>query len=185
MSTRALLIVDIQNDYFPDGKWPLAGQTEAAAAAATVLAAFRAGGAPVIHIRHEIVRPNAPFFVPGSPGAAIHPSVAPVGEEPVIVKHFANSFRETGLQALLTERGIQDLVILGSMTQNCIDSTVRAAADLGFGVTVIHDACATLDLTFEGATIPAAQVQAAYMAALAFGFGRVVSAAAFLATPRP
>lgn len=185
MGTRALLIVDIQNDYFPGGKWPLVGQTEAAVAAAAVLAAFRAEGALVIHIRHEIVRPNAPFFVPGSPGAAIHASVAPVGAEPVIVKHFANSFRETGLQALLVEQGITDLVILGSMTQNCIDSTTRAAADLGFGVTVIHDACATLDLRFNGETIPAAQVQAAYMAALAFGFGRVASAAEFLATPRP
>lgn len=181
MGTRALLIVDIQNDYFPDGKWPLVGQAAAAEAASTVLAAFRAEGAPVIHIRHEILRANAPFFVPGSPGAAIHSSVAPRADEPVIVKHFANSFRETGLQTLLADRGITDLVILGSMTQNCIDSTVRAAADLGFGVTVIHDACATLDLTFNGATLPAAQVQAAYMAALAFGFGRVVSSAEFLA----
>lgn len=184
MGIQALLIVDIQNDYFPGGKWPLVGQTDAAEAAAKVLTAFRANGAPVIHIRHEILRPNAPFFVPGSDGAAIHPSVAPVGEEPVIVKHFANSFRETGLQAVLTERGISDLIILGSMTQNCIDSTARAAADLGFGVTVVHDACATLDLAFNGVTIPAAQVQAAYMAALAFGFGRVASAAEVLATPR-
>lgn len=185
MGTQALLIVDIQNDYFPGGKWPLVGQTVAAEKAAAVLAAFRADGVPVIHIRHEILRPNAPFFVPGSAGAAIHPSVAPVGEEPVIVKHFANSFRETGLQALLAAQGISELTILGSMTQNCIDSTARAAADLGFGVTVVHDACATLDLTFNGTTVPAAQVQAAYMAALAFGFGRVVSAAEALAMPRP
>lgn len=185
MGTQALLIVDIQNDYFPGGKWPLVGQTAAAEKAAAVLAAFRADGVPVIHIRHEILRPNAPFFVPGSAGAAIHPSVAPVGEEPVIVKHFANSFRETGLQALLAAQGISELTILGSMTQNCIDSTARAAADLGFGVTVVHDACATLDLTFNGTTVPAAQVQAAYMAALDFGFGRVVSAAEVLAMLRP
>lgn len=184
MGTQALLIVDIQNDYFPGGKWPLVGQTEAAQVAARILAAFRSLGAPVIHIRHEILRSNAPFFIPGSTGAAIHPSVAPQGAEPVIVKHFANSFRDTGLQALLTERGITDLVILGSMTQNCIDSTARAAADLGFGIRIIHDACATLDLTFNGTTIPAAQVQAAYMAALGFAFGSVISAAEYLAPPR-
>lgn len=181
MASRALLIVDIQNDYFPGGKWPLSGQTEAAEAAAAVLAVFRSRGEPVIHIRHEILRPNAPFFVPGTPGAAIHPRVAPQGDEPVIVKNFANAFRETGLKALLADKGMTDLVILGSMTQNCIDSTARAAADLGYGVTVIRDACATLDLTFDGTDVPAAQVQAAYMAALAFGFGKVMTAEAFIA----
>ena len=179
MSARALIIVDIQNDYFPGGKWPLVGQSDAAEKAARILAAARAAGDAVIHIRHEITRPNAPFFVPGSEGAAIHASVAPLPGETVIVKNFANSFRETSLKAELDGRGVTDLVILGSMSQNCIDSTVRAAADFGYGVTVIHDACATLDLSFEGQTIPAAQVQAAYMAALAFGFAKMVSADAY------
>ena len=184
MSQRALIIVDIQNDYFPGGKWPLVGQAEAAAKAATILAAARAAGDAVIHIRHEITRPNAPFFVPGTEGAAIHSSVQPLPGETIIVKNFANSFRETSLKAELDGRGLTDLVILGSMSQNCIDSTARAAADLGYSVTVIHDACATLDLTFGDQVIPAAQVQAAYMAALAFAFGKVVSAEAYLATPR-
>ncbi|KJV09471.1 Isochorismatase [Elstera litoralis] len=180
MSQRALVIVDIQNDYFAGGQWPLAGQAEAAEKAAQILAAARAAGDAVIHIRHEITRPNAPFFVPGSEGAAIHSSVQPLPGETVIVKNFANSFRETPLKAELDGRGVTDLVILGSMSQNCIDSTTRAAADLGYGVTVIHDACATLDLTFGDQVIPAAQVQAAYMAALAFGFAKVVTAEAYL-----
>lgn len=180
MSQRALIIIDIQNDYFPGGKWPLVGQTEAAEKAARILAAARAAGDAVIHIRHEINRPNAPFFEPGSDGAAIHSSVQPLPGETVIVKNFANSFRETGLKAILDEGHITDLTILGSMTQNCVESTVRAAADFGYTVTVIHDACATLDLSFNGETIPAAQVQAAYMAALGFAFGKVVAADAYL-----
>jgi nicotinamidase-related amidase len=184
MSQRALILVDIQNDYFTGGKWPLVGQAEAAEKAAAVLTAARAAGDAVIHIRHEITRPNAPFFVRGSEGAAIHPSVQPLPGETILVKNFANSFRETSLKAELDGRGLTDLVILGSMTQNCIDSTTRAAADLGYSATVIHDACATLDLKFEDQTIPAAQVQAAYMAALGFAFANVVSTETYLTTPR-
>ncbi len=180
MSARAVIVIDIQNDYFAGGKWPLVGQAAAAEKAARVIAAARAAGEAVIHIRHEITRPNAPFFVPGTEGAAIHPSVQPLPGETVIVKNFANSFRETSLKAELDGRGLTDLVIFGSMSQNCIDSTVRAAADFGYAVTVIHDACATLDLKFEDQVIPAAQVQAAYMAALGFGFAKVISAEAYL-----
>jgi nicotinamidase-related amidase len=84
----------------------------------------------------------------------------------VVLKHFVNSFRETELQSILDEQGIRDLVIVGSMSHMCIDGIARAA-DLGYGVTVIHDACACRDLEFNGVTVvPAAQVHAAFMSAL-------------------
>jgi len=180
MTRQALILVDIQNDYFPQGKWPLAGAEAAADNAARLLATFREAGDPVVHIRHEFTSTDAPFFAPGSDGAKLHPKVLNRPDEPVVLKHFVNSFRETELQSILDEQGIKDLVIVGSMSHMCIDGITRAAADLGYGVTVIHDACASRDLEFNGLTVPAAQVHAAFMSALGFAYANVVSTDEFL-----
>lgn len=181
MSKQALILVDIQNDYFAPGKWPLVGAEAAAEKAAQVLKAFRDAGDLVVHIRHEATDADAPFFVAGSEGAQIHPTVANQANEPVIVKHHINSFRDTELKAVLDQHGIDKLVVVGSMSHMCTDGIVRAAVDFGYDTTVIHDACATLDLEFNGVKVPAAHVHAAFMAALAFGYAPVVSAAEFLA----
>ncbi|GGK41859.1 Nicotinamidase-related amidase [Pseudomonas koreensis] len=180
MTRQALILVDIQNDYFPQGKWPLVGAEAAADNAARLLAVFREAGDPVVHIRHEFTSTDAPFFAPGSDGAKLHPKVLNRPDEPVVLKHFVNSFRETELQSILDEQGIKDLVIVGSMSHMCIDGITRAAADLGYGVTVIHDACASRDLEFNGLTVPAAQVHAAFMSALGFAYASVVSTDEFL-----
>jgi len=174
MTDTALLIVDLQNDYFAGGKFPLVGIDSAADNVARILVVFRARGLPVIHIRHEILREPAPFFARGSAGAEIHETVAPEAGEPVITKNFPNSFRETDLQARLQMLGVSDLVITGAMSHFCIDATTRAAADLGYRCTVAHDACATRDLEFDGVAVPAAQVHAAFMAALAMGYGAIL-----------
>jgi nicotinamidase-related amidase len=180
MAKQALIVVDIQNDYFPQGKWPLAGADAAADNAARLIAAFREAGNPIIHIRHEFTSADAPFFTPGSDGAKLHPKVLNRADEPVVLKHFVNSFRETELQAILDEQGIKELVVVGSMSHMCIDGITRAAADLGYGVTVIHDACASRDLEFNGLTVPAAHVHAAFMSALGFAYASVVSTDQFL-----
>jgi nicotinamidase-related amidase len=180
MTKRAVISVDIQNDYFPNGKWPLVGIDAAAANAARVIAAARKAGDLVVHIRHEFAGPNAPFFLAGSDGAQIHPVAACQGDEPVILKHFINSFRETGLKDVLDRNSITDVVIIGNMSHMCVDGAARASADFGYGVTVVHDACATLDLEFNGTRVPAAQVHAAFMAALAFGYATVVSTGAYI-----
>ncbi|KAF1025966.1 MAG: Streptothricin hydrolase [Pseudomonas sp.] len=133
-----------------------------------------------MHVRHEFESADAPFFAPGSPGAEIHAKVLPISSEPVVLKHFVNAFRETNLRTLLEQRAITEVVVVGSMSHMCIDGVVRAAADLGYGVTVIHDACATRDLEFNGTTIAAAQVHAAFMASLGFAYSKVVSAAEYL-----
>ena len=165
MST-ALILVDIQQDYFPGGRMELVGSTEATAAAARLLAVFRQAGWPVLHIQHISVRPNATFFLPESPGVAIHPMVAPFGDELVITKYYPNSFRETDLLEKLQSAGIKQLLVCGMMTSMCVDATVRAAFDLGFECTVASDACATRDLVFNGGTIPANHVHGAFLAAL-------------------
>ena len=181
MAKQALIVVDIQNDYFPQGKWPLVGADAAADNAVRLIAAFREAGDSVVHIRHEFTSPDAPFFTPGSDGAKLHPKVLNRADEPVVLKHFVNSFRETELKSILDEQGIKELVVVGSMSHMCVDGITRAAADFGFTVTVIHDACATRDLEFNGVAVPAAQVHAAFMAALAFAYASVVSANDFLA----
>jgi nicotinamidase-related amidase len=173
--SKALLIIDIQNDYFPDGPMELVRSPEAGRRAGELLCAFRAMQLPVIHIQHLSTRPGATFFLPGTPGAEIHPCVAPAEGEPVFRKHFPNSFRETGLLGHLRENGITGLAIAGMMTHMCVDTTVRAAFDLGFACTLAHDACATRDLAFDGRTVAAEQVQMSYVAALGSLFARALS----------
>ncbi|MFF2370802.1 cysteine hydrolase family protein [Agromyces sp. NPDC058110] len=174
--TRTLVIIDIQNDYFPGGAFPLVGPEAAAAAAARLLASHREDGQPVIHIQHVWDAPDATFFAPGTPGVEIHPLVAPVEGEPVVVKANPNSFLGTDLDARLREAGADSdgLVIVGMMSSMCVDATVRAASDLGYRVTVAHDACAAPDLEFGGQVVPAAQVHASFMAALGDSYAEVV-----------
>ena len=180
LAKQALILVDIQNDYFPQGKWPLVGADAAADNAVRLLKAFRDAGDSVVHIRHEFTSEEAPFFTPGSEGAKLHPNVLNRADEPVVLKHFVNSFRETELQSILDEKGIKELVVVGSMSHMCIDGITRAANDLGYSVTVIHDACASRDLEFNGLTVPAAQVHAAFMSALGFAYAKVISTDEFL-----
>ena len=172
----ALLLIDIQNDYFPGGAMELAGSVEAGQRAAMLLAAFRRTGRPVIHVLHISTRPGATFFLPDTPGAEIHPCVAPQEGETIVRKHFPNSFRETPLLEHLRNRNITGLVIAGMMTHMCVDTTTRAAADLGFSCQLAHDACATRTLSFGGSTVAAADVQTAFVASLNGFFAKVQSA---------
>jgi nicotinamidase-related amidase len=170
---RALLIVDMQNDYFPGGKMELVGIKEASENVGRLLAMFRAKELPIFHIQHRSLNSGSTFFLPGTDGAKIHSSVTPLDGEPVIKKHYPNSFRETVLLEELQSRGVQELVVCGAMSHMCIDTTVRAGFDLGLSCVVVADGCATLDLTYEDRVIEAAQVHGAYMASLAAVFAKV------------
>lgn len=162
----ALVLIDIQNDYFPEGRMELAGSEAAGEAAGRLLRACRAAGLPIVHIRHIAAHPGATFFLPGTEGADIHPCVTPLADEAMITKHFPNAFRDTTLKAHLAGLDVTRLIVAGMMTHMCVDTTVRAAFDLGFACTLAHDACATRDMVFAQRTVAAADVQAAYMAAL-------------------
>ncbi len=181
MKKLGLIVIDLQNEYLPTGKLPLSGIEAAADNAAKVIAHARAHDIPTFHIRHEFANGEAPVFVPGSHSVEIQPAVAPVGNEPVIVKNHINPFRDTELKQQLDAHGIEEVLIVGAMSHMCVDACVRAAVDMGYMVTVLHDACATLDLEFGGVTVPAAQVHAAMMAAFEFGYGTVTSTQAYLA----
>jgi nicotinamidase-related amidase len=174
--TTALLLVDIQNDYFPGGAMALTGMEKAGQQAGRLLAEFRSRQMPVFHVRHLSVRPGATFFVPETNGAEIHKTVLPLPEEVLTEKIFPNSFRETALLDRLRNAGVEHLVICGAMSHMCIDATTRAAFDLGFQCTVVEDACAARDLRHGDEVIEAAKVHGAFMAALAGTYARVTTA---------
>ena len=177
---KALLLVDIQNDYFPGGRMELVGMEEAASQTQALLAAFRRRQWPTYHIQHVSIRKGATFFLPDTPGVQIHACIAPRLGETVISKHFPNSFRDTGLKERLAAAGVGVLVICGAMSHMCIDASTRAAVDHGFSCVVIHDACAIRDLVFAETPIPARQVHGAFMAALASFYAGVISLEEFM-----
>ncbi len=173
MSNRALIVVDIQNDYFPGGANELVGSTEAAAVAVDVKRHFKESGLPVVMIQHVAIRPGATFFLPGTAGVEIHESIAVEEGDHLVVKNYPNSFRETNLLELLKSMNVSELTVVGMMTHMCIDTTVRVASDLGFKVELIGNACATKDLEHNGRKVVAADVHAAYLAALDGSFATV------------
>jgi nicotinamidase-related amidase len=175
----ALILIDIQNDYFPGGRMELEGPVEAAAQARILLDFFRQQMWPTVYIQHISTRTGATFFLPDTDGMQIHSSIAPLAGETVIVKHFPNSFRETTLLEHLKGLGVERLVLCGMMTHMCVDATVRAAADLGFPILLAADACATRTVAYGETKVPAAQVHAAFLAALK-SYGQVMTSAEVL-----
>jgi len=183
MQNTCLLLIDLQNEYFPGGKSELENPLEACLKARQLLDYFRQRQLPLVHIQHISTRPGAATFLAGTPGAEIHVNVQPVGSEIVIQKHYPNSFRETDLQNCLESLGVHKLVIAGMMTHMCVDATTRAAFDLGYACIVAGDACATKELIFEGSKVPAEYVQGAFLAALAAMYARVVRVAELVEQP--
>lgn len=178
--TRALLLIDLQQDYFTGGAFPLHEPDAAVATAARALAAFRAADEPVFHVRHA-GEPDSGFLVADTPGAEIHPSVVPEPGEEVVVKASPNAFLDTDLDARLRHDGVRDLVVAGMMTSMCVDATVRTASDLGYVVTVLADGCACPPLQHAGREVPAEDVQAAFLAALGSAYATIAVANEVLA----
>ncbi len=172
----ALLLIDIQNDYFPGGRMELQGSVEAAQVAGRLLDYFRKCRLPVIHFQHLAIKPGATFFIPGTPGADLHERVKPLAGEQVIQKHFPNSFRETELLEYLQSTRIRQLVIAGMMTHMCVDATTRAATDYGYECQIVQDGCATRNLSLNGQEVMARDVHISFLAALNGSYGRVVTA---------
>ncbi|GGB72900.1 isochorismatase [Flavobacterium suaedae] len=169
MSKQALILIDIQNEYFENGGLELVNPVAASLNAKKILDRFRAENLPIAHIQHRSADPDQmPIFVEGTKGAETHENVKPLAGEKVFQKYYPNSFRETGLLDYLKENEITELIITGMMTHMCVDATTRAAFDFGFKCTVIGDACASRDLEINGKTVKADDVHHAILAALDF-----------------
>jgi nicotinamidase-related amidase len=176
----ALLIIDIQNDYFDGGANPLVDSEKACINARLILDAFREDGMPVIFVQHISNRPDSTFFLPCTPGVEIHRVLTPLDNEMVITKNYPNSFKNTDLLEYLRANEIHNLIICGMMTHLCIDSTVRAAKDLGFNCTLIGDACATKNLEINGQLVIAEVIQNSFFAALNGFYAMVIKAEEYL-----
>ena len=171
--SKALIVVDIQNDYFENGAMELVGALRASENAKQMLSAFRTDQLPIVHIQHISMAPESAFFLPETKGQEIHDNVKPLPREKVITKYYPNSFRETELLEHLKSHNIKELVIVGMMTHMCVDATVRAAKDLGFECTVIGDACASRDLEINGKIVKADDAHNAFLSALSFFYADV------------
>lgn len=183
MTTTAILLIDIQNDYFANGKMELVDSDKASENARAVLDKFRESNLPVIHVQHIALSFKATFFLPNTSGAEIHKNVSPLDHEKVINKHYPNSFKETELLEYLKSNNITNLVICGMMTHMCIDATVRAAKDYGFNIVLIGDACATRDLEINGQVVKSAEVQKSFLAALNNTYAAVITTKEYLDNP--
>jgi nicotinamidase-related amidase len=149
----ALVLIDIQAFYFDTAKAPLTGGEEASLQAGLILEHFRETGQEIVHIKHK-------------GGGAIHEFVKPLPNETVFTKEHVSCFRETPLLDYLKEKEIQRLVIVGMMTHMCVEAATRSADDLGFETILIHDACATRDLTYGAHIIAARDVHLSTLSTL-------------------
>ncbi len=176
---KALIVIDMQNDYYPGGRMELDRIEETHTNTLSLIKYARKRNMPIYFIQH-LADTNAPFFAEGTSGADLYEGLPISPDDTIITKHYPNSFRETTLLKKLSKHAITDLLICGAMTHMCIDTSVRAAYDLGYHVTLIGDACATRPLSYMGATVSSAQVQTAFLAALDGTFAEVVTVADIL-----
>ncbi len=164
--SKALIIIDIQNNYFEGGAMELHNPRQASENAKQVLDKFRNEKNHIVQVQHVANSQDAGFFLPNTKGAEIHPNVKPRDGEKVITKHTPNSFLNTDLLHHLKAKDISELVFTGMMTHMCIDATMRAAKDYGFECTIIGDACATKNLEINGNKVKATDVHNSFLAGL-------------------
>lgn len=177
---QALIIVDVQREYFPGGKLALYEPEKTLVRIQKVLQFFQAQEWPVYFIRHVSTKENAAIFLPGTAGVELHPALMPRAGETILDKHFPNSFFGTGLRERLAAQEIRHIVVCGMMTHMCIDTTVRAAQNDGFTVTLLEDACTGTTLKWNGETVSYPTVHAVMMASINGTFATVEKTESFL-----
>ena len=169
---KALIVIDMQNDYFVGGKMELNNIDIALNNTLKLIDYANKNNFPIYFIKHISNRADATFFLPNNSGVKLHKSLnTNLGK--VIIKHYPNSFKDTNLNTELKDFKIDNLIICGAMNHMCVDSTVRAGLDLGYKIELIHDACATKDLEFNTKIIKAEDVHSAFMSALDGTFCKV------------
>lgn len=163
----ALLVIDVQNEYFaPEGLWPLPDAEAALVNIRRLIEGARAHGVPVVHITHESLDPHGPVFKPGSRNVEIRDGITVRQGERRIVKHFPGAFTQTPLEAYLRQAGVDTVIVAGFMTHMCCDTTTRQAKERFFSVLFAADATATRDLKLNGAVVPHKQVHETTLAVM-------------------
>ena len=148
MPKQALLVIDLQNDYFPEGKFPLWNTDITLANTESAIAKAHAKKIPIVVIQHiaDASKGIAPFFNAGTSGADIHPRILAAAPNGIIItKAFADSFHATALEATLSELGAEELLLCGMMTQNCVTHTAISKAAEKYSVKILSDCCTTVN----------------------------------------
>jgi len=181
----ALIIIDVQEGLdHPTFYGVERSNPNAESNMAEILAAWRERGWPVIHVKHKSLNPESPLF-PGKKGNEIKKVVRPIPNESVIAKQHNSAFAGTDLSTRLASMKIDRVVIIGLTLEHCVSSTVRAASDLGFRVTLVGDATAAFSKeNEEGQFYPAMDVHQVCLAALNREFASVVATEELLASLR-
>lgn len=146
--SQVLLVIDVQNDYFPGGAFPLWNTQAVLKNTEEAIRKARGKGIPVLLVQHVANPANgpSPFFNAGTPGVEIHPAIrAAAPGAPIVVKRFADSFEQTELEATLARLSATELLVCGMMTQNCVTHTAISKAAEKYRVTILPDACTTVD----------------------------------------
>lgn len=143
--SKALLVIDVQNDYFPDGKFPLWNTDKVLANIVQIIERAKADLISVIFVQHVVKGEQPPFFGEDTPGVEIHPLLLAVSPESLVVeKRHADSFLETTLEEMLQKLDITELLVCGMMTHNCVTHTAISQAAEKYGITVLPDCCTTV-----------------------------------------
>lgn len=145
---KALLLIDLQNDYFPGGKFPLWNTDITLSNIEQAINAAKVKNIPIIHIQHTANSEMgiAPFFNQGSDGAKIHSRIlATAPDAPIVIKEFADSFVKTNLEEILTGLGVDELLVCGMMTQNCVTHTAISKSAEKYKVSILPDCCTTVN----------------------------------------
>lgn len=171
---KALLIVDVQNDYFTNGKCELFQSEFALEVILNLKDAFKEKGFPVYYVQH-INDEEAPFFVRNTNGVKIHQKVTPQTDTNIIIKQYPNSFYQTDLHEKLQADFVEEITVCGMMTHMCIDTTVRAGVELGYKIKLVSDGCTTKDLIWNNTVLPATAVHNVFMASLDGKFADVLT----------
>lgn len=152
---NALIVIDIQNDYFPGGAFTLENAEEACKGAGEAIEQAKRDGWLVVGVQH-VNSPDAPAFKPDTEGVKTHSAIAAaLGEAPMVVKSEADSFFKTNLEQIVRDAGITDLYLTGMMTQHCVTHTALSPQARGMNVHIIAKGCAApaqalSDLALQG-----------------------------------
>jgi nicotinamidase-related amidase len=172
--SEALIIVDVQNDYF--GPVPTCSPVETAETCAKLIKKFRDENKEVVFVQHIMKKEQEnyfPFLLKGTKGAEIHDIVKPLPTEKIVVKHEVSSFVRTDLKEYLNSKGVKNLIVVGMMIHNCVNATVYSAVDEGFTPIVVKEAVNTMDQPLEGKIVKAEQIKESFLAGIQFVYSKV------------
>lgn len=141
---KALILIDLQNDYFSKGKFPLWNAEKVLDLSIELIKNAQSKNIPIFIVQH-VAKAAAPFFNEGSEGVKIHSMISELlPHAPVIIKEYADAFYKTQLDEELQKRGVKEIFLTGMMTQNCVTHTALSKVADKYQVSIISDACTTV-----------------------------------------